>query len=150
MDIVRLDNSLLSIERLVSYLQYVNNDFKISLDKKTTLVSFVEKLLRNGVVYMAIDENGTDSAMIGFYCNDEVDKVAHWSILSTKLQARGKGYATKLILKMIEECRVVGMQYIVCDSVNPIAVSLYKSMGFIIYDQKLDGDNLISYLRLSL
>ena len=47
---------------------------------------------------------------------------------------------------MIDKCKNVGMKYIYCDSINPIAIALYKSLGFIEY--KVEEEK--SYLKLNL
>lgn len=119
---------------LLQYLQEIDNDFEISFSQKVNLEEYVSKLLQNGYVYTVIDENKRNIlACVGFYCNDMNTHIAYLSLLSTRMQARGKGYAKLLVNTMVECCKKRGMYKIFCDSVNPIAVKLYKSCGFIQY-----------------
>lgn len=132
-------------EDLYKYLNDVDNDFGIPLSFKIDLKSFALKLIKYGQVYV-IKEDKHITAMIGFYCNDNINNNAYLPILSTKEIARGKGYARILINMMIDKCKNVGMKYIYCDSINPIAIALYKSLGFIEY--KVEEEK--SYLKLNL
>lgn len=128
--IIRLQFTADDYRRLVDYLLDVDKDFGISLSSKVQIPVYAEKILQDGRVYM-IEECGQTLALICFYCNDHKTHIAHLPILSTKRQARGKGYARVLIQRMIADCKEEHMVRICCDSINPIAVSLYKSLGFI-------------------
>lgn len=124
---------------LIDYLNDVNEDFGIPLSSKAPIVSFANKLLSFGNVF-AIKFNNEIVSCIGFYCNDVINYTAHFTILSTKNSARGKGFARLLTNKMIEECKKNKMRKILCDSINPHAIALYKSVGFIEY--KKDGNKI--------
>lgn len=130
---------------LKSYLNEVDRDFETPLSNKTDIATFSTKIIDNGKVY-AVKENNKISAIICFYCNDYIENKAHLPILSTKKEARGKGYARLLINEMTKLCKEKEMKYIYCDSVNPIAISLYKSLGFIEYKKEKNK----SYLKLNL
>lgn len=129
----------------IDYLHDVDNDFAIPLSRKVVIPSFAEKLLTFGNVFV-VRYNSRIAACIGFYCNDFVGGVAHLPILSTKEWARGKGFARLLIKRMIEECKSNNMSIILCDSVNPHAIALYKSLGFIEY--KKEGEK--AFLKLQI
>ena len=108
---------------LLQYLQEIDNDFEISLSQKVNLEEYVSKLLQNGYVYTVIDENKRNIlACVGFYCNDMNTHIAYLSLLSTRMQARGKGYAKLLVNTMVECCKKRGMYKIFCDSVNPLSL----------------------------
>lgn len=95
---------------LLQYLQEIDNDFEISLSQKVNLEEYVSKLLQNGYVYTVIDENKRNIlACVGFYCNDMNTHIAYLSLLSTRMQARGKGYAKLLVNTMVECCKKRGM-----------------------------------------
>ena len=128
--IVRLQSTMDDCRRLVDYLLDVDEDFGIPLSSKVQIPVYAEKILQNGRVYV-IEEDGLFMALICFYCNDSKNHIAYLPILSTKRQARKKGYARVLIQQMIADCREEHMVRICCDSVNPVAVSLYKSLGFV-------------------
>lgn len=132
-------------KELEDYLNEVDKDFNTPLSNKISISIFASKLVEYGKVFV-IKENKETLAMISFYCNDTITHKAYLTILSTKERARGKGYARLLITKMISICKENKMQHIYCDSVNPIAISLYKSFGFTEYKKEENK----SYLELNL
>ena len=136
--IIKLSNS----QDLIDYLNEVDCDFGIPLSHKVSIASFANKLLANGNVYV-VRYNNKCVACIGFYCNDIVNRIAYCQILSTKTIVRGKGFARQLINVMIDKCRQSGMKQILVDSINPTAIALYKSIGFMEYDK--DGNK--SFLK---
>ncbi|MBR5281514.1 MAG: GNAT family N-acetyltransferase [Alistipes sp.] len=136
--IIKLSDS----QDLINYLYEVDCDFGIPLSSKVSIASFANKLLAYGNVYV-VKYNNEFVSCIGFYCNDTINQIAHLPILSTKTIARGKGFARLLINKMIDECTQRGMKCILCDSINPSAIAIYKSIGFFEYDK--DGDK--SFLK---
>lgn len=137
--LVKLFDKNIDKELLVNYMESVDSDFGTPLSQKVNLESYCSKLLKYGMVY-GIVENNQIVALTGFYCNDTVTMTAHLPLLSTKEAARGKGCAKTLMKKTLSVCRKYGMKRIYCDSVNPIAVKLYTSLGFKEYKQEtLDG-----------
>lgn len=136
--IVKLDYNENDRNILVDYLIETDEDFGIPLSDKVNIPLFAEKILSKGHVYMVFEDN-IYCAMICFYCNDIIEKKAFLPILSTKANARGKGYAKQLIMLMINVCSLYKMKYIICDSINPIAVSIYKSLGFKTYKESCDN-----------
>lgn len=121
---------IIDLQTFIKYLYDVDRDFGIPISEKNKIEIFASKLLTNGNVYV-VEENCEIVACVGFYCNDVVNNNAYLPILSTKEIARGKGYARLLIHKMIEVCKNSEMKTIYCDSINPHAVALYRSFGFV-------------------
>lgn len=130
----KLNNNPEYLDIVKNYLHEVDEDFEIPISSKTSMSDFCEKLLQSGNVY-SVFEDEILVALIGFYCNDNVNRIAYFSFLSTRLGARKKGYARLLVKEMIEVCKESGMKEILCDSVNPNAVALYQSLGFFCYDE---------------
>ncbi len=125
-------------ERLLyNYLLKVDKDFGIPLSEKVRLDLYAIRLLANGNV-LAVDEDGELVSVIAFYSNDDRYRIAHLPLLSTIEKARGKGYARLLISEMVKVCQQAGMLKICCNSVNPVAISLYKSMGFVVVSKEQD------------
>ncbi|WP_300549007.1 GNAT family N-acetyltransferase [uncultured Bacteroides sp.] len=114
---------------LVSYLHLVDKDFGIPLSQKQNLETYATKLLDKGIVTVVI-ENDEIVSCIGFYCNDVDNGIAYVSMLSTLSKTRGKGYAKLLIGEMIELCKKKRFKSIISSSINPVAISLYKSVGY--------------------
>lgn len=136
---------LSSLQDLIHYLNDVDCDFGIPLSNKVSIKSFAEKLLTYGNVFV-IKVNEEIASCVGFYSNDNVTHTAYLPILSTKGWARGKGYARLLIKKMLEVCKINNMKIILCDSINPHAIALYKSVGFVEY--KAEGEKV--FLKLNI
>lgn len=118
-----------SLKSLIDYLYDVNEDFEIPLSEKTDIKSFAEKLLQFGNVII-IEELDKIIGCIGFYNNDSINLKAYIPILSVKSNYSGNGYAKLLINETINECNKKGIKSINVDSVNQIAIRLYKSFGF--------------------
>ena len=127
--IENLSNTIDNQNALAKYLHEVDNDFEISLSQKTDIEAYSIKLLKNGVVLVSV-ENGIINGLLAGYCNDTENGNAIISILSVKENCRGRGISRQLVNSMIETCLQKEMNRIYVDSVNPIAVALYKSCDF--------------------
>ena len=125
----QLQNTVEDKNLLVSYLRAVDNDFHIPLSSKQNLEEYASKLLEHGIVIVVMDAEKIVSCR-GFYCNNQTSGIAYGSMMSTLSIARGKGYARLLIDNMINICREKGFKSIISSSVNPIAISLYKTVGY--------------------
>ena len=126
---------------LANYLRDVDNDFEIPLSKKTDIDAYSIKILRNGVVFVSMENDNINGLLAG-YCNDIENGNAIISILSVKKICRGQGISRLLVKSMVEICRQTKMKKILVDSVNPIAVALYRSCDFII--DRVEAYNEIS------
>ena len=113
---------------LLAFLRSVDAEFGIPLSSKVDLKEYTSKLLNRASVLVVEEESQIQSGVM-FYCNKD-DSVAYEPLLGTLPQAQGHGYARRLLQEMIKECRQKGLSRILTDSINPIAVSLYHSMGF--------------------
>lgn len=124
---------------LFNFLVKIDKDFGIPLSNKIDLEFYAVRLLNKGYV-LAIEENGYIVSVLGFYCNNFQQRTAYLPLLGTIKEACGKGYARLLIVEMIKICQQVGMAKICCNSINPIAVHLYKSIGFIEISREKEGE----------
>ena len=127
--IIKLSNNETDIQILFDYLKDVDRDFETPLSSKVNLSEFARKTLANGHAFMA-REDDKFVALATLYCNDKVTVKAFLPILSVKECYRGKGYARQLVNIVINLSRLYEMKTVNVDSVNPTAISLYKSVGF--------------------
>lgn len=127
--IIKLSNNETDIQILFDYLKDVDRDFEIPLSSMVNLSEFARKTLANGHAFMA-REDDKFVALVTLYCNDKVTVKAFIPILSVKECYRGKGYARQLVNIVINLSRLYEMKTVNVDSVNPIAISLYKNVGF--------------------
>lgn len=127
--IIKLSNNETDIQILFDYLKDVDRDFEIPLSSKVNLYEFARKTLAYGHAFM-VREDDKFVALVTLYCNDKVTVKAFLPILSVKECYRGKGYARQLVNIVINMSRLYEMKTVNVDSVNPIAISLYKNVGF--------------------
>ena len=139
--IKKLDNTFENQKILTQYLREVDKDFEIPLSNKTDLEIYAAKLLTHGIVLASLD-CGHFNGMLAGYCNDTNGGNATISILSVKKHSRGQGISHQLIIRMIDFCREAEMRKILVDSINPIAISSYRSSGFHI--TKIESDDKIT------
>lgn len=147
--IVRLNNNEKDVKILVNYLKDVDQDFGTPLSSKTNLSELAQKTLAYGHAYI-VQENNNVVALVTFYCNDKVNAKAYLPILSVKEECRGKGYARKLVSIVITESSHHGMHTVCVDSVNPVAIGLYKSVGFETIKVEEHYGTLKEYLQLAI
>lgn len=127
--IIKLSNNEADIQMLIDYLREVDHDFGTPLSSKVNLPEFAQKTLAYGHAFIA-QEGGESVALVTLYCNDKVNAKAFLPILSVKDKFRGKGYARQLVNIVLNVSRLYEMHTVNVDSVNPIAIALYKSVGF--------------------
>lgn len=127
--IIKLSNNDTDIQILTDYLEDVDSDFEIPLSSKVNLFEFASKALAYGHVFIA-REDDLYVALVTMYCNDKINAKAFLPILSVKESHRGKGIARQLVSIVINVARLYEMETLCVDSVNPIAIGLYKSIGF--------------------
>ena len=147
--IKELINTPINQDWLVEYLRMVDMDFGVAISSKTSLEEYAAKLLHHGKV-LTYMWNNEIVGLVGCYCNDKLNKVAYISILSTLVNARGKGVAKLLIHSVIAMCRDYGMKLIKVNSINPIAIAVYQKMGFSIVREDMCEELKTSYLEFEI
>ena len=118
------------ISLLSEFLRETDNTFRIPLSAKSDIVEYATKLLAKGHVIAFRDNNGRIISCRGFYANDTEKFIAYGSMMCSLPEAQGHGLAKKLVAKMFEICKELGMKSVISRSVNPIAIHLYRSMGY--------------------
>lgn len=143
-----LTNATEDNNALVNFLRKVDNDFRVPLSSKCSLDLYAHKIIENGHVICYFDEDDKSIiSAIGFYCNDVIQGKAYISIMCSLPEARGFGFAKKLLSKTSRICQINNMNEIIAYSVNPIAIHLYKSVG---YEEISSSDeNSLSTVKLS-
>ena len=134
---------------LLSYLIRVNDSFGVPLTQKVQLPDYISKLLRFGCVLVMIEGDEILSC-VAFYCNDMENRIAYCVLVSTLPQAQGKGYARLLINEMIKICKSKSFVSIETSSINPIAIALYKSVGYKVVKEEQEGNKTKVTLKYKL
>lgn len=133
-------------EELCEFLYSVDKDFTPCLSAKVELDAWSEKVL-NQASYVACYEEHRLAGLLVFYCNDFQTSRSYISLLGVGRQYRGKGYARKMLLQTIECVKEKNFSVIGVHSNNPTAINLYRSVGFNIVGEAVEGRY---YLELSL
>ncbi len=124
-----------SIEQIHSFLSTVDGCFPTPLSKKQNLLEFAKKL-KNYATICAVDKQDEILAMVAGYTENLTDNTAYISVVATLPEARGKGYAQKLITQFLDICHTknIGAAHLYTDKSNAGAIALYKKLGFVAYN----------------
>ena len=122
----RLKNSI--------YSSIVRNDFfLIELSKKFS--KYAE--------FYCLKQEDEPIGYIAFYDNNQETKVAFLSMITVSKEYQGQGLGNRLLNKMIEVCRIKGMNSITLevDKTNENAIVFYEKHGF----SKISKESNISF-----
>lgn len=117
------------MDSLLAFLEEINDDFTPKLSEKVCLKEYINKLReRANLIY-----KNKDNKIIGLvvlYCNDKQTNIGYVALCGVLKKWRGKGFARDLMKQAIKKSRAAGMKKIGIHSNNPIAINLYKDLGF--------------------
>lgn len=105
---------------------------QLSNGKLTTAELLCDKLLNNGTLIAAVDENGSRIGAFGFYANADTEHPAAWGTFFSVLpSARRKGVGTSLFRAVTESARAAGMERfcLTTGEGNKEALAFYQSKG---------------------
>lgn len=147
-DIEKLNCNDDAIFQLAQFLQQVDKEFAVPLSKKIDFLTFSEKVLNNGYVFIARDINKMITGCVCGYANDKINNQAFESIFVTIPSVRGTGLAQKLFTIQINHCKNEGMKKILfsTNKNNTAARNFYKKNHIHIYDE--DSDLLFYQIEL--
>lgn len=135
------------------FLHAVDRNFPIPLSHKQNLKQFSAKLCEKGTL-CAVYERGEIVALTAGYTKDVIDNQAYISIVATKTEFQGRGYATKLIKEFIDISRKKGLSsiHLYTARQNLKAINLYERIGFrewdILEEPRPDDMHLIFYVDM--
>lgn len=160
-EVQRLENNETNQERLVKFLFESSSTFNVPLtDQVSDIPSYVNKLLSLGRV-LVILVNNEIAGMIGFYCNDKVNKRIYVSMYCARKDIQRQGLSKNLIYTMCLEGKAEGMQELRLETHDRRVTILHRRMGASILSEEekngiittqmsCDIDTYISnYLRLT-
>lgn len=134
--IIKLQNTPPHRVVLERYLKSVDGEFNPRLmELLSDLNLYATKLLTNGIVWVAKVDN-KEVGLVALYANDMASKLAFISLVSTKKEYRGHGIARQLLTHCLEYLHTTPMHEVHLESNNPIAIKLYRSLGFEIYKEE--------------
>lgn len=130
---------------LREFLEEIDKDFTPPLSLKVDLDEFVDKIMDKAELIILNGDKGLIDGLVVLYCNDIVGRKGYISLLGVRKSIRNQGIANRLMIQAINKARESGMQFLGIHSNNPVALHLYKKIGF----NKMSGEGR-EYLELQL
>ena len=94
----------LSEKQIYNFLIDVDSSFPVPLSQKQDLFDYAKKLKEKATLVPIICDEKI-AAMVAGYTENIIDNIAYISILATVNEARGRGYAQKVLQEFIQICR---------------------------------------------
>ncbi len=125
----------LEFEEVLQFLKAADLSFPVPLSHKQDLETLARKFCEKATL-CHIQENGETVALVAGYTENLTDNTAYISVVATLPEARGKGYAQKLITQFLDICHTknIGAAHLYTDKSNAGAIALYKKLGFVAYN----------------
>ena len=120
------------------FLGKIDKMFPTPLSEKQDLEQYANKLIEKATLCAVIEEGEIFSLVAG-YTENVIENKAYISIVASRTEAQGKGYASKLIRDFIDICKDKDLDavHLYTDRCNTKALEMYRKIGF----QKLMLDN---------
>ena len=118
-------------EVIEEFLRAVDKSFPVALSEKQDLHEFSKKLHTRATV-CAEENGGKILSMVCGYTDNVIENRGYISVVATRKEAEGRGYAKKLVGEFLEIAREKGLSavHVYAAPENTRAVGMYKSMGF--------------------
>lgn len=109
------------------------------LSDRVAIPEYAVKLLKQGVIFVLLDERLQECGMIAFYSNDQVHHTGFITFLAVTPGCRGRGLGRKLVEHSLAEMSMHGMTHarLEVHVGNAAARELYASCGF----KELNGNS---------
>lgn len=127
---------------LYDFLREVDNDFPVSLSSLVDLREYAHKLTSHATLFVSTEKNQVNGC-VAIYCNNFADSYAYMPLLAVRKGFRGKHIGRTLMIAAINYAKENGFKTIGVHTENPVALSLYQSLGF-----KVAEDGKRKYLIL--
>lgn len=118
---------------LMEFLQKVDKDFTPRLSQKTDLSSFCDKLLANARLFVSYSDDGRIKGLVAIYANDFTRRYAYVPLVAVSPECRSQGVAKALVYMAVAYVKDLGrdnIQTVGIHTSNPIALALYRKLGF--------------------
>lgn len=124
----------LTVQQILDFLKRVDTTFPVPLSKKQSLAELAQKFYDKATI-CAESEHDKIVCIVAGYTEELTDNIAYISVIATLPEARGKGYAKKLIKQFLYICKDknISAVHLYADKSNVIAIRLYEKLGFVVY-----------------
>jgi ribosomal protein S18 acetylase RimI-like enzyme len=126
-----------SVQDITEHLELCDNSFIPALSHRTNISEYSLKLFNFSITFEAWHENIL-VGLIAVYFNDDSETTAFISSVSTLESFSGKGIAKSLLTDCIQFAKEKKFKQILLevDKENVKAISLYKTFGFVDFQDK--------------
>ena len=141
-----------TVKEIEAFLYAVDKDFPVAISEKVDLKEYAKKLFDNATFCYEY-QNGVIAAMVAGYTHNLTENLAFVSIMATRKEYRGQGFASKQLAKFLEESRKAGAKgvHVYAVESNLPAVATYKKLGFERYapqgEPRPEDLHLITYFK---
>ena len=120
-----------SIDEIEKFLNAVDKEFPVPLSQKTDLHEYAIKLYEHATIFF-VEQDGKIAAMVAGYTDNVENNMAYISLLATKKEYRGQGYAKRLVNEFLEcaKNKNLSATHLYAVETNERAVQLYYKLGF--------------------
>ena len=132
------------INKFYDFLLKVDKDFPTPLSERVNLIDYATKLASLATISAIIDKDDI-LGMVAMYCNDKQNGYAYIPLVAVVPEARGRKLSRALMIGAITMAKDNKFSTIGIHTENPIALSLYESIGF-----KIVKDGERKYLELKI
>ncbi len=148
MKIVDFNSSKFSLDDLIAFFEYINNEFTPTLKDRLilksdvrTLKEYAIKLSTKGEISICTEKDEI-IGIITFYANDPIGKIAYIPFIGISPKYRSQGVARSLLIFSINEITKLGFLQINVETWlnNTKAINMFTSFGF--DKMATDGFNL--------
>lgn len=120
-----------SKQEIEQFLRSVDRTFPVPISEKVELCEFASKLFAKATMCCAYDGEEICSMVAG-YTENTIDNIAYVSLVATRTDAQGKGFATGLMEEFISICKTKGLRgvHLYTDTRNKEQLRYTKSSAF--------------------
>lgn len=136
----------MNTDLILSFLKSVDQEFSPKLSEKTDLEEFAHKIYNVAHFEYEISDNGELKGLVVGYANDRDKQFAYISMVAVHPQFRKQGIAKRLTMAFIKYAKNVGfVKTLGIHTNNPIALNLYKELGFVLISE-CNGRYYLEYI----
>lgn len=153
MDDLLQNEKKLKTKEILEFLQAVNFDFPVPLEKKVDLTEYAQKIKEKATLFAIKEEMSSIRGLIAGYTNNIESNLAYIALLAVRSNERGKGLSKILLKKFLEDCQEKGIQrvHLYTTKNNVVAQNLYKRFGFVPYvlndEMRKEDVHLICHIK---
>ena len=118
-------------ETIKQFLIDVEGLFPVPLSKKNDLNQLAKKFSKYAT--LCIESQGDNIiSLVAGYTDNVVNDMGYISVVATRKEAQGKGFAVKLIKEFLEICKQKKLRavHLYAVSSNIAAMKMYRKLGF--------------------